>query len=217
MVTPFYFNSDFQSSRPTPAHLFWSVWIWKGADSTQQNKKLALPYSKAVMSMLPKTHYDEDRQDNTPHEPVNEVTVHTYTRSQIFLPVSESRHFTRDDAARAFHRKMLSADARSPQAELIGMEREILHGAKRKDSMERFRALAADKENEIAEKLRAECEREESRTQRVKTDRYEFRFRDMEVESAGRDGKGKDGVGWRYGAPFNDRKRGLTKVPTSVP
>ena len=46
--------------------------------------------------------------------------------------------------------------------------------------------------------------------------RWDFRFQHISVEEAGRDGRGKRGVGWRYGAPHEDRKRGQVKIPTSV-
>lgn len=78
--------------------------------------------------MLPKTVFIEGAKDNIPHEAINEVLIHKYTMSQLFVPVSESRHFTREDAAKVFGERMLSADARSPQPELVEMEREIRAG-----------------------------------------------------------------------------------------
>ena len=65
------------------------------------------------MDMLPKTSYDLDSdQPITPHEPINEIHVHKATMNQLFHPTSESRHFTRRDAATAFHHRMLPADDR---------------------------------------------------------------------------------------------------------
>lgn len=46
--------------------------------------------------------------------------------------------------------------------------------------------------------------------------RAEFRFRDISVESVGKDGRGREGVGARYGMPHEDRKRGIIKIPTKV-
>ena len=153
------------------------------------------------MRMLPTTSYREGQQ-NTPHEPVNDVHIHKYTMQQIFVPVSESRQFNREDAARVFHDTMLSADARSPQPGLIKMEKEILGGLSRSKGVKAF--------NERAQE-------EEEATTRVKTDRYEFRFKEMNVDDVGETGRSGKGTGWRYGAPLNDRKRGLVKIPTSVP
>lgn len=70
----------------------------------------------------------------------------------------------------------------------------------------------------LKEKIRAE---EEERTvKRVvpggETGRWEFRFRDVSVEDAGRDGRGRRGVGARYGMPHEDRKKGIVKIPRRV-
>ncbi|KAG6034234.1 hypothetical protein E4U41_006626 [Claviceps citrina] len=182
----------------------------------KEGKRLATPYAKAVMSMLPKTSYREGEKNDS-HEPVNEVHVHKLTMQQLFVPVSESRQFTREDAAKAFHESMLPADARSPQPQLIKMERDILRGMSREESREKFRAGVQNEEDFVAKKLAAEQAKEEQMTRRVKTDRYEFRFKEIVVDDVGRDGRSRKGTGWRYGAPFDDRKRGVVKIPTSVP
>ncbi|KAL4721861.1 hypothetical protein ACLX1H_011052 [Fusarium chlamydosporum] len=181
-----------------------------------EGKQLALPYARAVMKMLPKTFWEEGAE-NVPHEPINEIHVHNLTMQQLFEPVSESRHFTREDAAKAFHDKMLSADKRSPQPELIKMERDIIEGSPPKEALIKFREVTQRDEDKVAEKILREREREEAKTKRVKTDRYEFRFKEVNVDDVGRDGRSRRGTGWRYGAPFEDRKRGLVKIPTSVP
>ncbi|KAG5926912.1 hypothetical protein E4U42_002823 [Claviceps africana] len=182
----------------------------------KDGKKLATPYAKAVMRMLPKTSYFEGEQ-NEPHEPVNEIHVHRLTMQQLFVPVSESRQFTREDAAKAFHETMLSADARSPQPQLIEMERDILKGVPREESKQNFIARVQKEEESVARKLAAKEAKEEQMTSRVKTDRFEFRFKEIVVDDVGRDGRSRKGTGWRYGAPFDDRKRGVVKIPTSVP
>lgn len=166
--------------------------------------------------MLPKTYFEEG-QVNQPHEPINEVHVHNLTMQQLFVPVSESRHFTREDAAKAFHEKVLSADVRSPQPELITMEREVLGGNSREESLKKFREVTQAEEDKVAKKILKQRDLEEKQTKRVKSDRYEFRFKEINVDDVGRDGRSRKGTGWRYGAPFEDRKRGLIKIPTSVP
>ena len=72
-------------------------------------------------------------------------------------------------------------------------------------------------EDAVARRIVKQHEEEERRTTRVHTDRYEFRFKEVSVNDAGRDGRSRKGTGWRYGAPFDDRKRGVVKIPTSVP
>jgi len=182
----------------------------------KDGKKLATPYAKAVMNMLPKTSFREG-EENAPHEPTNDVHVHALTMPQLFVPVSESRHYTREDAAKAFHDKLLSVDARSPQPELIAMEREIADGADRKTSMEKFREVTQEQEDEVAQRHEEYLERKERRMTRVRTDRYEFRFNEVNSERVGQHGRSRKAVGWRYGAPLDDRKRGQVKIPTSVP
>lgn len=183
---------------------------------TSEGKKLATPYAKAVMKMLPKTFFREG-EENTPHEPINEIHVHNLTMQQLFVPVSESRRFTREDAAKAFHETMLSADQRSPQRQLIKMEKDILKGVSREESMEKFREITQKEEDKVAEKLIKARELEEKQTKRHTTDRYEFRFKEIQADDVGRNGRSRKGTGWRYGAPLQDRKRGQVKIPTSVP
>jgi hypothetical protein len=112
---------------------------------------------------------------------------------------------------------MLSADKRSPQPELIEMERAIIKGSPRPSALTKFREVTQHDEDMVAERILKERQREEAKTKRVKTDRYEFRFKEINVDDVGRDGRSRRGTGWRYGAPFEDRKRGLVKIPTSVP
>lgn len=79
------------------------------------------------------------------------------------------------------------------------------------------------RENARAE-MQGRKEREEER-QRVKEEktktvqgaRWEFRFEECSVDEVGVDGRARRGVGWRYGLPHYDRKRGQVKIPTSVP
>ncbi|KAG5975598.1 hypothetical protein E4U56_003542 [Claviceps arundinis] len=182
----------------------------------QDGKRLATPYAKAVMSMLPKTSFREG-EENAPHEPINEVHVHKWTLQQLFLPVGESRNFTRDDAARAFNERMLSVDARSPQRFLINLEKDLLRGVSKEESQQKYLARVQAEEKKFAEKLAKEKEKEEQMTTRVYTDRYEFRFKEISVDDVGSDGRSPKGTGWRYGAPHDDRKRGVIKIPTSVP
>lgn len=164
--------------------------------------------------MLPQTRYRPGEQGT--HEPINELHVHSHTMQQLFLPTSESRQFTREDAARAFHHKMLSPDRRVPHPELIGMHREILAGGDEAASFEKFKQQAAVSEREIADRERRKTQLEEERTTRVDSGRFEFRFKDVNVDDVGKDGRSRKGTGWRYGVPFYDRKRGLVKIPTSV-
>lgn len=186
-----------------------------------QGKYLAVPYSKAVLDMLPTTPYiDPSKPENKgkrpiTHEPINDLIVHPATRQQLFVPVSESRHFTRVDAGKAFDNNLLPADARIPHPELVQAERELAEG------------LTFEQRTKLAEE-RLQAEEAEKRTQEEKKQaelralkvvpkrRWDFVFQDVSVESVGRDGRSHKGVGWRYGVPHQDRKKGQVKIPTKV-
>ncbi|KAI1101632.1 eukaryotic mitochondrial regulator protein-domain-containing protein [Jackrogersella minutella] len=184
-------------------------WISKG-------KKLAKPYARAVLGMLP-THSFNPRQQNEPFEPINELHVHPHTMKQIFLPTSESRHFTRADAAKAFNSKMLSADERVPHPELIQMEREVLQNQSVYEAAERFKKAVMESESKAADKEIAKTALEEKYTTRVQTKRFEYRFKQINSENVGLKGRSRSAVGWRYGMPHYDRSKGQIKIPTSVP
>ncbi|KAJ6782966.1 hypothetical protein PWT90_10181 [Aphanocladium album] len=180
-------------------------------------KQLATPYAKAVQGVLPKWGFWPGEK-NVPFEPVNDIHVHRYTMQQLFVPVPESTEFTREDAATTFYDNMLSVDKRSPQSGLIEMERKNVTGKQsRKQNWREFQEAERDRENEFAERLAAEQAADEAATTRVKSERYEFRFREMNADDVGADGRSPKGLGWRYGAPHMDRKRGMIKIPKSMP
>ncbi|KAF2438411.1 hypothetical protein P171DRAFT_436902 [Karstenula rhodostoma CBS 690.94] len=187
-----------------------------------QGKTLAMPYSKAVLEMLPTTPYvDTSLSRNAGkrpvvHEPINDLIVHPATRQQLFVPVAESRHFTREDAGKAFDNNLLPADERIPHPELVKVVRDEIAGY----SNEERRSLAEQRYRKAAEEKTAAEEAkkfEELQTKRVVPQRrWDFVFQDVSVEDAGRDGRSHNGVGWRYGLPHQDRKKGQVKIPTSV-
>jgi hypothetical protein len=183
--------------------------------STTQGKNLAIPYSKAVLNMLPTTpHIDPKNPKNKgkrpiTHEPINDLKVHPATRQQLFVPVAESRRFTRVDAGKAFDNNLLPADARIPHPELVQAERELESGL----HVEERRRLAEERYETEQERKKQE---ELRQLKVVPKRRWDFVFQDVSVESAGRDGKGAAAAGWRYGVPHQDRKRGIPKIPTRV-
>lgn len=211
-----------------------------------QGKPLAVRYHEAIMTMVPKTDWevkeiekDENGKETEvskelaeerarersrelykqsrkpPHESINDLPVHVATGQQIFLPTSESRQFTRADAAKVFDEKLLPADDRVPHPELAIMHRETLQEVPKEER--RARAEARDA---IAEKKRAAAlarqARKEAAIKRIDTGRWEYRFTEIKVDDAGKDGRGLNGVGWRYGAPHMDRSRAQHKIPTTV-
>lgn len=149
------------------------------------------------------------------HESINDLPVHPATRQQLFVPVAESRRFTRVDAGKAFDNNLLPADLRIPHPELVQAEKELAGGL----SFEERKRLAI-KRLEAETKRKQEEEKKKQQELRalkvVPKRRWDFVFQNVSVEDAGRDGKGAAAAGWRYGVPHQDRKRGIPKIPTKV-
>ena len=164
--------------------------------------------------MLPQTPYIP--HDPITHESINDLPVHRATELQVFHPVSESRQFTRRDAGKVFDRKLLPAEDRIPHPELVQLEKWRFEG------LEREKRLAKQREaNEAEQAKRKEFERtqrakEAKEVTKAETGRSVFRFQDIRVESVGKDGRDRGGVGARYGIPHQDRKKGQIKIPTRV-
>lgn len=184
----------------------------------QQGKELARPYAKAVLGMLPKTPYVPKKSGQRPvvHESINDLIVHPATKQQLFVPVSESRHFTREDAAKAFHHTLLPADDRIPHPELVVSEREAIMGLSNQERVDAAMARLQAERDQKREKEEQQKAWEAKTITRVPGRRWDFVFQDISVESVGKDGRSIDGVGWRYGFPHEDRKRGQVKIPTKV-
>lgn len=99
---------------------------------------------------------------------------------------------------------------------LVDLERWKLQDLSREERAKKQQEmdLATRTAAESAERKKTEWE---ARTQRtVQGRRWDFKFQDISAEKAGKDGRGKDAVGYRYGMPHEDRKRGMVKIPTSV-
>lgn len=177
-----------------------------------QGKRLAIPYQRAVLSMLPTTPFNP----NFPraHESINDLPVHQDTLPQIFHPVSESRAFTREDAAAVFSPTLLPPDVRIPHPELVVIQKEELAGVSEAQRIENFKKRLELEAEEQRKKERERSAREQTKI--VQGRRWDFRFKEISVEDVGSDGRGRAGVGWRYGVPHADRKRGQIKIPRSV-
>ena len=167
------------------------------------------------MSMLPKTAYSEDPKKRKTHESINDLPVHAATGPQIFYPTSESRHFTRVDAAKVFDESLLPADDRIPHPELTLMHKDFKAGLPEAEIAARQEQRVEKQQKEKA-RIAARKEKELAAVTRVQTPRWEFRFTDVNVDNIGKDGRGAKGVGWRYGVPLMDRSRGQVKIPTRV-
>lgn len=150
------------------------------------------------------------------HESINDLPVHESTLPQIFHPVPESRQFTRADASKAFHRDLLPADARIPHPDMIEAARDVHQGLPQGDRAKRRQErFAAEETVRTRRKAQQEAEEKQARTV-VAGKRWDFVFKEMDSEAnAGKDGRNAQ-IGWRYGFPLEDRKKGMVKIPTSV-
>lgn len=165
--------------------------------------------------MLPQTKWDPKKKLSA-HESINDLPVHPWTRQQIFYPTSESRQFTRADAANVFSPTLLPADDRIPHPELVLLERAAAKETPREERLAAVQARDAKLQKEREDKERRQQEWEAKNLKTVAGQRWDFNFTNVSVDAAGKDGRGRKGVGWRYGNPHGDRKRGAVKIPTSV-
>jgi len=180
-----------------------------------KGKPLAKPYAEAVMGMLPKTPYEPDNRKLKPHESINDLPIHSATGLQIFHPTSESRVFTRADAAKVFDENLLPADDRVPHPELALQHKDYRAGF----SQEEIKARQQERDEEAEKKRQERLEKQARKQAQIKVvdgPRWEFRFENISVDSAGKTGRGPRGVGWRYGVPLMDRSRAQVKIPTKV-
>ncbi|KAI9887745.1 MAG: hypothetical protein M1823_000386 [Watsoniomyces obsoletus] len=192
----------------------------------RENKPLAVPYSRAILAMLPKTSYQAQAGGNNrrnTHESINDLPVHPATTQQIFHLTSESRVFTRSDAAKIFDPTLLPADARLPHPELIEMERENIDGIPQQERIRRAQDRAILEEQKRLTVIQRKKDYDARTVRKIPPQtegghggRWEWRFKNISVQDVGADGRAPGGTGWRYGVPHQDRKRGQIKIPTKV-
>ena len=89
-------------------------------------------------------------------------------------------------------------------------------GMERDERLRRQRERLKVQKEEKETRERIAKAKEESRIRRIDGERAVFKFEDVSVESVGRTGRDKRGIGWRYGFPHEDRKRAQIKIPRRV-
>lgn len=167
-----------------------------------QEKPLKTFLTKSLHAMLPTTPLTGSQMDA--HEPINDLPAHPLTHTQHFVPVSESRAFTRADAGAEFG--LPPADELIPHPELITEEKEKMQNI----SADERRQRAEQKEQqEMAVKRAKEEERKKQQaSQEVILDSGRWNWK-IQIAETGK-------VGFRYGVPHQDRKKGQVKIPTRV-
>ncbi|KAK1830234.1 eukaryotic mitochondrial regulator protein-domain-containing protein [Podospora conica] len=174
---------------------------------------LAKPYARAVMLMLPKADLVDTEER---FEPINDIHISSYTQQQLFVPVPESRHFTRVEAAKAFGDHIRPVDEKLRIPELLDFERDIAANADPVVARGKFVRKTAESEARLAASKRKEKQAKENKVIKACNSRFEFRFENINVDWSGAHGRDRRGVGWRYGAPYDDRRAGAVKIPTKV-
>ncbi|KHJ30791.1 putative tyrosine phosphatase protein [Erysiphe necator] len=186
-------------------------------DENIKRKTASLPPLPPAQPKIPdeidlKRNIIENRR-RSPHESINDLPVLKITGAQLWLPVSESRRFTRADAAKAFDSNLQPADKRVPHPELTQMHKEYLAGKTLEE-----RAILQDQRAElerrkILQRRANEMKRENSIKKVTNKRGIIFRFHEINVNSIEKDGRGTKGVGCRYGVPSMDRSKGDVKIP----
>ncbi|KAI5796252.1 eukaryotic mitochondrial regulator protein-domain-containing protein [Peziza echinospora] len=167
-------------------------------------KKPVKPFlRKAIHSMLITTPAPTSNFSSA-HEPINDIPSHPHTHVQNFVPVSESRAFTRADAGAAFG--LPSADELIPHPELITAAAEAASGIGH--SEQRSNAQARDTEEMEKRNKKSSLKQAKAASKETVLENGRWRWRIQDAEA------GK--VGFRYGVPHEDRKRGQIKIPTRV-
>lgn len=168
------------------------------------------------MGMLPQTKYDTKAKINPRHENINDLPVHPSTLLQLFHPTSESRQFTRIDAGRAFHAELKPADERIPHPEMIAAAKDSLEGYTRSERNTRMQQRYNTMEEEIKEREQRRKAKGIRHTTTIEGKRWDFKFRDCSADIVQKNGRSQVAAGWRYGQPFEDRKKGQVKIPVRV-
>ncbi|KAF3940443.1 hypothetical protein ABW19_dt0204744 [Dactylella cylindrospora] len=165
-----------------------------------ENRPLCTTMQTRIHAMMPVSQY---KPPVPKHESITDMRIHAATNNQLFLSVPESSAFNRKSAGEALG--ILPADFRMPHSELIDVEKMRLKAM----PFEEMKAVEEEREAREAEMLKAKRERREERLRAgtvVETERFRFRMRPAVTGQ----------VGFRYGAPHEDRKRGVVKIPKRV-
>ncbi|KAI5802653.1 eukaryotic mitochondrial regulator protein-domain-containing protein [Pyronema domesticum] len=172
----------------------------------EEGKPVATYLTKALHTMLKVTPLSdkESKQSRQEfHEGLQDMVSHPFSHRQAFIPVSESRTFTRADAGHEFG--LPPTEEAVPHPDLVKITKERALGLD--DSVRLQLQIARD--NAAVKELKKEEERKKKLNTPAKVvERGRFVWRLQKAET------GK--VGFRYGIPHMDRKKGQVKIPTSV-
>jgi hypothetical protein len=172
-------------------------------------RRLSTFLTKALDEMLPISHPPKgvggvlEGKSSPSFENVQDLPAHSLAGRQAFVPVSESREFTRVDAGKEFG--LPPADEMVPHPDLVVLATERIVGVFEDER------IARQEERDRLARSRWDAEREKAEARKRATTvkeagRWKWCLKEAEV--------GK--VGFRYGFPLPDRKKGHVKIPTHV-
>lgn len=116
---------------------------------------------------------------------------------------------------------LLPADARIPHPHLVKMEMDRMANPHERREVAERNAKRIARHDEIDKTRREKKEtfiQANLRHIEPEGGRFDFRFQNVEFskQTTGPDGRGHKAPGSRYGVPHQGRKRGVSKIPTSV-
>lgn len=158
--------------------------------------------TKALHGMLPVTQLAPPQTQQSFHEGLQDMPSHPFSRRQAFVPVPESRAFTRADAGREFG--LPPTEQAVPHPDLVKLQRERVDGLTGDERV----AVQLQRDAAAAQLAERDRQRTEKRNQAtvVEHGRWAWRLKPATTGS----------VGFRYGVPHQDRKKGQIKIPTHV-
>ncbi|WEW55922.1 hypothetical protein PRK78_001357 [Emydomyces testavorans] len=191
--------NDLPVHRLTEPQIFYPV---------SESRKFTRVDAGRVFSAAPALPRSEEGVPHNTPEAIAKVTHHPRNIERVGKGIEEEQ-------------VLQPADVRIPHPHLVAFEHDhVTYSGEAKLRNERFieRLEAQDAAEAESKRIRMQKESDLTRHVRPAESRFEFRFRDVVVsrQTTGRDGRGVDAPGRRYGVPHNDRKRGVVKIPTKV-
>ncbi|KAF8247812.1 hypothetical protein K440DRAFT_628033 [Wilcoxina mikolae CBS 423.85] len=153
--------------------------------------------------MLPVTPLAPPKTQQPFHEGLQDMVSHPFSHRQTFVPVSESKEFTRVDAGKEFGLPPTEEAVPHPDLIKIAKERDMGLELDERVDLQKERERVQQEQSD-KEKMRKAAREKPSKV--IEHGRFAWRLKDATT--------GK--VGFRYGVPHQDRKKGQVKIPTHV-
>ncbi|OJJ48308.1 hypothetical protein ASPZODRAFT_130285 [Penicilliopsis zonata CBS 506.65] len=135
--------------------------------------------------------------------------------------VRRTRTFERIGKGANEQQVLQPADMRIPHPQLILVEKDRMdHPNEYRERVKRYNERLADQDASEGKRRAVAVARREATLKHVEpeTSRFQFRIQDVVVSrtTTGRDGRGPNAPGRRYGVPSQECKKGQVKIPTEV-